>query len=391
MKVLFLCDWFLPHAGGARVYYYNLYQNFAKQFGHSVTILTKKVPGWEAFDEEQSGGGFRILRFGKPLDNWKYHQLPRILGPLMRSCLLLAQERFDMIHFGDLYPQGVLSLGLKQVLGQRYLAYCHGEEITQTDRRRYQPKVRNMIYREADTVVAANEYARQNLIRIGIPEGRIRKITPGVDGNRFQPRRPPEALIRQYSLDGKTVLLTVGRLVPRKGHAAALGAIRELLPEFPHLAYLIVGTGPEEQALRHQAIEQGISRVVHFAGSVSDAALPEYYNACDLYMMPTFDERVSGDAEGFGMVFLEANACAKAVLAGRSGGTSEAVIHGHTGLLVNPQDPRELVTALRGLLQNHTLRTTLGQNGRQRVEAEFSWAARARDLDRTTRETIGAC
>src|SRR4051812_42986103 len=116
MNILFLSDAFLPHAGGARVYYYNLYKNLACDAGNQVTVLTKKVPGWKVFDREDTSG-LRIVRCGKPLVTWKYHELPKILFPLVRLSDLLARRHFDLVHFGDLYPPGVLSILLKRASG----------------------------------------------------------------------------------------------------------------------------------------------------------------------------------------------------------------------------------------------------------------------------------
>jgi phosphatidylinositol alpha-1,6-mannosyltransferase len=386
MRILLLTDCYLPHAGGARVYYHNLYRELVRDADNHVTILTSKVPGWQDFDRIESGERLRIVRIGSPLRNWKYHQYPKIIPPLLRGVSLLAGGKFDLIHFGDLYPQGVLSLWFKRVFGKPYVAYSHGEEITQTDLRRYQPRVRNAIFRGADIVVAANELARQNLLRIGIPGDRIRKINPGVDCCRFQPKEPPRDLIERHGLVGKRVILTVGRLVPRKGHRMVLEALRKLLPVMPELVYVIVGTGSEQEALRNIATDWNLTGSVRFAGYVKDADLPAYYNACDLYVMPNSEDK--GDLEGFGMVFTEANACGKAVVGGRSGGAAEAVIHGTTGVLVDPQNPDELADVLRSLLLDPTLRTRMGEQGMMRARSEFSWGSRARALDEVSREII---
>jgi phosphatidylinositol alpha-1,6-mannosyltransferase len=131
-----------------------------------------------------------------------------------------------------------------------------------------------------------------------------------------------------------------------------------------------------------------LDNVVRFTGFVDDAELPAYYNACDLFLMPNFEEQASGDIEGFGMVFLEANACAKPVIAGRSGGTAEAVLHGQTGILVNPHDPAELAEAVTSMICSPQLRARLGQTGLKRAHSEFNWAIRARMLNEVNREVL---
>lgn len=387
-RVLFMTDAFLPHAGGARVYYYNLLRHLVDDSPTELTVLTKKVPGWKEFDEAQSSSAFRIVRCGRPLVNWKYQQWPKLAIPLARALPLLLRHSFDLIHFGDLFPQGVLGLWFKRSIGIPYVAYCHGEEITQTDGRRYQPRVRDAIFRNADTVIAANEFARQNLLRTGVPAGRIEKVLPGIDSARFKPAVPEREFIDRYRLQGKQVLTTVARLVPRKGHRLVLEAMRNLSDEFPDLVYLIVGRGPEEVRLRDMAAQWNLTERVRFTGFVNDKDLPACYNAADLYVMPNSEE--NGDLEGFGMAFIEANACGKAVIGGRSGGTAESILEGQTGLRVDPGDPGELIASLRFLLRDSAARERMGTAGLARARSDFSWAVGARTLASVNTRIISA-
>jgi phosphatidylinositol alpha-1,6-mannosyltransferase len=388
-QILFLTDYFLPHAGGARVYYFNLYRNLINQFPDRVTVLTKKVDGWEEFDRMESSDSFRIVRHFKPLSTWKYHELPKLVFPLMEAMYRSVGPKFDVVHFGDLYPQGAISLLLKTWFGIPYLAYCHGEEITLTDRFRYQPTLRNKIYRAADAVVAANSFAREQLKRIGVSEHRIHTITPGVNCDVFRPNADAEEIRRRYQLDGKMVLLSVGRLCKRKNHSATLHAIRKILSDLPNLVFLIIGRGESEQKLRQLVAEQKLDDVVRFIGYVPDEKLPNFYAAADLFVMPNREEG-NGDIEGFGMVFLEANACGKAVVGGRSGGTEESVVHGVTGMLVNPDDIDELAATLKLLLLNQDLRHRMGNAGLRRARSEYSWAERGRMLHDISANICGA-
>jgi phosphatidylinositol alpha-1,6-mannosyltransferase len=389
MRILFLTDSFLPHAGGSRVYYHHLLRGLHNNPQNAITILTKKVDGWRDFDRAVDHPRFRIFRAGRPLPNWRYQQWPKIASPFLYASALLMTKRYDLIHCGDLYPQGVVSLAFRLLLRKPYVAYCHGEEITQTEGRRFQPRVRDAIYRHAQVVVAANEFARQNLLRIGVAKSRIRKITPGVDCARFKPADQRQDLLERFRLRGRFVLLTVGRLVPRKGHEVVLRALSTLLPEKPNIAYLIVGTGPDEAKLRQTAAELGLSHLVHFVGFVKDEDLPDYYNLADLFVLPNSDDK--GDMEGFGMVFLEANACGKPVIGGRSGGTSEAVLERETGMLVDPDNPAELARTLKLLMDDVAFRTKLGQNGLRRAASDFRWSARVQSLEDLNREVLGLC
>lgn len=386
MNVLFMADSYLPHAGGSRVYYHNIYKRLAEEFGEQVTVLTKQVPSSGVFDQTAASESFRIIRRFQPLRSWKFQRIDEVLLPLLHTGGLVYRTRPDMIHVGDLYPQGVIGMLLKRIFGVPYAVYCHGEEITQADRHRTERRMRDAIYRTADIVIAASAFAQANLVRIGIPETKIHKITPGVDCRRFAPGEPRSDIVRRFSLQGKQVLLTVARLVPRKGHARVIEALAGLAVRTPNLCYLIVGCGPEESGLRRLAKERGVEHLVQFAGFVPDDELPEYYRLCDVMVMPNSED--SGDIEGFGMVFLEANAVGRPVVGCLSGGTREAVLNGETGYLVQPDDTRELTAALERLLTDQELCRRLGSQGMERARNQFDWSSRARRVLELTEATV---
>jgi phosphatidylinositol alpha-1,6-mannosyltransferase len=386
-QILVLTDSFLPHAGGSREYYNNIYRNLVDLGDSEVTILTRKVPGWEDFDRLASKEFFRIKRRYKPLASLKYQELPKGLGPLLDATWHALRYSPAIVHAGDLYPPGVIVITLKKIFGLPYVAYCHGEEVTQTENYRYQPRVRNQIYRCADAVIANSEFARQNLLRIGVQERRIYKITPGVDCERFRPMPPSKELVERYRLKDEIVILTVARLIPRKGHKIALEAFAKISKEVPDAHYLIVGTGPEESRLHQIVQDAGLNDRVTFAGHVAAEQLPAIYGLCDLMLMPNRQDE-GGDVEGFGMVFLEANAAGKPVIGGRSGGTPEAIINRVTGFLVDPNDPDEIAGILRRLLLNRSLRVKLGEAGAQRARSDFSWKTRAEILRRVNLDIL---
>lgn len=382
-----LTDSFLPHAGGSREYYNNIYRALVELGGSEVVILTKKIPGWQRFDDLASSALFRIRRQFRPLRSWKYRELLKGVGPFVQTLWYVLRYTPEIVHAGDLYPQGLTAMILKKLLGVPYIIYCHGEEITQTDKYRYQPGIRDRIYKNADAVIANSEFARQNLHRIGVHPDRICKITPGVDAKRFRPGPPNIELLRQYGLEGKTVIITVGRLVPRKGHRLALQGFASVYGQFPCAHYLIVGTGPEEIHLRQFVNQLGLQDRVTFAGFKSSDVLADLYNLCDVMLLANRQE-ADGDVEGFGIVFLEANAAGKPVIGGRSGGAVEAVVDGITGYLVNPENPAEIANALQRLLSDDKLRAQMGAAGARRARDEFTWEERARRLAALNRNVL---
>lgn len=381
---LLLADSFLPHGGGSRTYYYHLFREWTPD---RVTILTKKVPGWKEFDSRESNEYFQIVRRFQPVPSARYSQIPKAVPPLIQAIARAQSQRVDVVHSGDLFPQGLIALLLKRVWGLPYVAFCHGEEVAQTDRFRYQPSIRNRIYLSADAVVANAEYARNRLLNIGVESDRIYKITPGVDCNVFSPGQPDSGLQDRFGLRNRFVLLTVARLIPRKGHDMVLKAIANLASEFPDIRYLIVGLGPEERNLRQLATNLGIAEKVVFAGFVPDRQLPDCYRVSDVVVMPNREH--NGDLEGFGITFLEASASAKPVIAGKSGGAPEAVADGVSGELVAPTDLQQLVAAIRGFLVDRGKAESMGAAGLTRARAEFDWKKRAQELRNLTRMVAG--
>jgi phosphatidyl-myo-inositol dimannoside synthase len=384
---LVTADSYLPHSGGSRVYYAALYKNLLVQYPDTVTLLTKKVPGWKEFDHQEDAENFRIRRRFRPLPDWKYWQWPKAIPQFMHAAGTLMAGHYDCLHCGDLFPQALNGVWLRKMFRLPLVIFCHGDEISQTDKRRYQPRVRDFIYQHADAIIAANQFACDGLKRIGIPEERVHKLTPGVDLGHFYPKPRRADLLERYGLEENKVLLTVARLVPRKGHKIVLQALPKVLHEVPNLKYLIAGEGPEKDRLQALAVELGVQHAVTFTGDIGHDQICDFYNLCDVFaMVNRLDE--GGDVESFGMVFTEANATGKPVIAGRSGGTAEAVLQGQTGFLVDPNSADEVASRLILLLKNDHLSQRMGAAGLERVRVEFNWATRAQALREITAELI---
>jgi len=167
------------------------------------------------------------------------------------------------------------------------------------------------------------------------------------------------------------VLLSVGRLVARKGFDAVLDAVGALRTQFPGLKYVVLGDGPERPRLQDRAASLGLTDRVVMLGRADDAMKWAAYERCDLFVMPN---RALGGAdwEGFGIVFVEAARAGRAVVAGNSGGVADAVTNGETGLLVDPEDPKALRSALEMLLRDDHQRQRMGAAARRRAREGFS-------------------
>ena len=166
-------------------------------------------------------------------------------------------------------------------------------------------------------------------------------------------------------------MTTVCRLVPRKGIDTTLEAVALLRERIPGLRYAIGGSGPDRERLESRVRDRGLQDTVRFLGRVPDLEMANCMSAADVFCMPARSE--PPDVEGFGLVFLEAGACETAVIGAKAGGVPDAIVHGETGLLVEPSDPRGLAEALHQLLTQPSVRTRMGAAARARIQAQCTW------------------
>ncbi len=245
---------------------------------------------------------------------------------------------------------------------RRFIALAYGNDY-EAAQLRWHASIFNRLLAGARPLVTISRANAQRLQELGLPSPEL--LLPGTDPDRFTPPASPPS--------GPPILLTVARLVSRKGIDTVLRALPPLLDQTPGLQYWIVGTGPARDSLRQLAKELQINHAVRFMDDVSDSDLPAIYRKATIFVMTARAEYHAGSVEGFGIVYLEASASGLPVVAARSGGAAEAVIDAETGLLVPPDDPQALAQALKRLLNDPALRQRLGRAGRRWVEREMNW------------------
>ena len=229
------------------------------------------------------------------------------------------------------------------------------------------------IYRRSAAVVACSELVKEKLVQFGVERKKIHVLYPAVDTQKYRPTAVPEDYLGKKGLQGKKILLSVGRLIERKGHDQVIRALPRMIQSFPQVLYAIVGIGPHEKNLREEVRRLKLESHVRFLGRVPEKELNWLYNACDLFLMPSREIEDGGHIEGFGIVYLEANACAKPVIGGRSGGVAEAVRDGETGFLVDPERPGEIAEKALYLLSHPKEAEEMGERGLQWVRETFDW------------------
>jgi len=182
-------------------------------------------------------------------------------------------------------------------------------------------------------------------------------------------------------LENKKFILTVGRLIERKGQDKVIEALPRIMRVAPDVTYLIVGRGSKLDELRMKVKDMKLNRQVRFFTDILDSELPAFYQNAELFIMPS-RQLADGDVEGFGIVYLEANFYGLPVIGGRSGGAAEAVEQGVNGLLVDPLSVNDIAQAIMSLLTNPARAREFGERGRRRVAARFNWAEQAKELIR---------
>ena len=229
-----------------------------------------------------------------------------------------------------------------------------------------------MILNVTRRIYTISEFTENLVLSFGVPQEKTQRVPLAVDTDRYHP-------LRSEKSTSDPLILSVGRLIERKGHDVVLRALPGLLKEFPELRYVIAGQGPERIALESLAKALGIEQHVQFTGKVSDDELVSLYQNATLLVLPTRAQGAS--VEGFGLVFLEAAACGLPCIAGASGGVPEAVRHAETGLLVPPEDVTAFSEAVSALLKDPSLRESMSRNARRfSLVREQQWQQFVHDL-----------
>jgi len=284
-----------------------------------------------------------------------------------------TRERPNLIVLGTA-DDSSLGFWLQRRLGIPVVLFAHGNEILSAISHRYDKP--QMAFKRATRIIVPSRYTAGLVAEAGSERDRIAVVHPGCDPGFFRPV-VVRAGFRERILKGISnrtrVILTVGNLVSRKGHDMVIRAIQLLKNQAEDVVYLIAGDGPYRSDLEKLVMELGVADRVIFAGKLAEEEIPYLYALCDVFVMPSRENLPGNDVEGFGLVFLEANACNKPVVGGRSGGVPEAVLDGETGLLVDPHSAPEIARALQSLLHNPELSRQLGEQGRTRVLREFQW------------------
>ena len=369
MKHLLVTNDFPPKIGGIQSLLWEWWRRLPPE---SFAVLTSPYVGSDAFDAQQP---FHIERTREPV------LLPH---PWMVAHIneMATRVGADLVVLDPAVPLGLVGPSLRLP----YDVVLHGAEVTVPGRLPGTKQSLAHVLRGARHVVAAGNYPAREAERAAGQSLPITVVTPGVDTERFKPLSDEEraaARVRFGVPVDAELIVSISRLVPRKGFDTAIRAAAILGPRRPDLVLAISGSGRDEKRLRKLVDE--LRAPVRFLGRVGNDDLPALYGCADVYTMLCRNRWGGLEQEGFGIVFLEAASCAVPQVAGDSGGAEDAVIDGVTGVMVrHPDDSRrgaeEAARAFEKLLDDPALRNEMGHAGRQRAITEFSYDGLARQL-----------
>ena len=346
-----------------------------------VTVLAPAVIGAPDRDEIE---GVQVRRFhyfwprflerladGAILENVRRRRWLLVLAPFLFLFELIAaynrarETRPAVIHAHWFIPQGIVAVLVGRLLGIPVVVTAHGADITGL---RGWPWsiIRGAVAARSQAITVVGSDLKNKLNDVASGAGEPPAIMPmGIDTQLFDAESiaaPPSE---------KTVLF-VGRLAEKKGLEHLIRAFPEVLSRHPDARLIVVGDGPLRGELEALARELRLDEHVQMVGGKPPSELPRYYSACRIFVGPSVVAR-SGDTEAFGLVFAEAMAAGRPVVATSVGGVADIVVHGRTGLLVKPDSPAALAAAISQLFDSPAKAERMGRVARRWVRRKFDW------------------
>lgn len=368
MHVLVITNDLPPRVGGIQYYVDQLCRGLVRA-GDRVSVYGSTSPGWQQWDRDAP---YTVVR-----------EPTSVLLPtptvLRHAVAMVERLRPDVVVFGAAFPLGLMGPQLRRRTGVPYVAFTHGLEVTSA-RLAGGAAVLGRIGRDASAITFVSRWC-QDLLQPGFGPGpRYSLLPPAVDPSDFHPGVDGTEVRRRHEVGDDPVVVCVSRMVERKGQDQLIRALPGLRRRVPGARLLLVGDGPFRDDLVELARAVGVDRHVAFAGQVSDDELPAHYAAGDVFAMPCRERRGGLEVEAFGIVFIQAQAVGRPVVAGAIGGVPDALRDGTTGLLVDGTSVEAVTDALVAVLGDPERATRMGAEASRFVASGFTWDRRTEQL-----------
>ena len=363
-RILCITNDFGPRAGGIETFVMGLIERLP--FG-SVIVYTSAQENSAPYDLKW------LQDFGVEVVRDKSKILLPTPGVAYCVNALVRERKITTVFFGAAAPLGLLSKGLRRAGVKEIVALTHGHEVWWSKVFPFTLAMKS-ISRQVNTLTYLGEFTRNAISKsvTKVAAQSMVKIAPGIDTDHFSPQDARE-LRNELGLSEKKVIVSVGRLVHRKGQDVLIEAMPAIIKDVPYAHLLMIGEGPYRGYLENRVKALGIQESVTFIGRIHYVDLPRYLCVGDLFVMPSRSRLAGLEVEGLGIVYLEASACGLPVIAGDSGGAPDAVLEGQTGLVVDGTQKTEVASAVVKLLLDPERSQAMGIRGRQWVIQEWRW------------------
>lgn len=383
--ILLFTRLFWPDIGGVPTYYSNL----AYRLRLPVIVVTRK--GNEVEQDFQYRGKVEIESYDLPKNlsfTLSFSYIYRLLSFIVSIIKLVLRnsEKTTYIIVGQARFFFLFSAWfLKKMLGVDYIIWLHGEEVPIKNAMTKSQYMEKYFLNHSSNCIC-NSMFTKNSFKTLIPSysGKIEVIYPGVEDKFFEYcvgiDKSVELLKEKHDLNGKRILYTICRLDRRKGIDKVIESIPLIIKNFPNLMYLIGGTGNDDERLKEIVNRVKIENHVKFLGLIDRREIVAYHDLGEVFVMPNRILK-NGDTEGFGIVFIEANARGKPVIGGNAGGSLDSIEDLKTGLLVDPKSIIDISNSICKILSSNDLYSQISTAGRQRALERFQWDKIAVDAE----------
>jgi phosphatidylinositol alpha-1,6-mannosyltransferase len=363
-KILCITNDFGPRAGGIETFVIGLIERLPRS---RVIVYTSAQDNSEHYDRRW------LEEYGVEVVRDKAKILLPTPGVAYCVKAIVREREISTVFFGAAAPLALLSRTLRKTGVTHIVALTHGHEVWWSKVWPFTLAMKS-ISRHVSHLTYLGEFTKSAISRSITREAAAHmvKIAPGIDTDHFSPQDASQ-LRSELGLSEKKVIVSVGRLVHRKGQDVLIEAMPAISSKVPEAHILMIGEGPYRSYLENRVKALGLQERITFIGRIQYADLPRYICVGDLFVMPSRSRLAGLEVEGLGIVYLEASACGLPVIAGDSGGAPDAVVEGETGLVVDGTSKADVAAAVIELLQDADRSKAMGIRGREWIIQEWRW------------------
>jgi phosphatidylinositol alpha-1,6-mannosyltransferase len=364
-KILCITNDFGPSAGGIETFVMGLIERAPKG---SIIVYTSAQGDTTSYDQGWLRDfGVEVIRDPSKI----LLPTPRVIRSVKK---VIARDSIKQVFFGAAAPLAIMARSLRRKGVVNIVALTHGHEVWWAKLWPFSSAI-SFIGNNVDHLTYLGEFTKSEIAKaLSIKaKSRLVKIAPGIDTDHFAPDSGSIQLRRDLGLIDKKVIVSVGRLVHRKGQDFLIQSLPAILEKHPTAHILMVGEGPYRKDLTKIVEKLKLSQAVTFIGRIQYKDLPRYICAGDIFAMPSRSRLAGLEVEGLGIVYLEASSCALPVVAGRSGGAPDAVDEGITGFSVDGTSTVEISSVIIKLLDDPAKAKAMGTAGRSWIIEKWRW------------------